>query len=159
MTVLATGAVALVAVGALVVAAVPRPPSAPIALSATTSPGRPAADATADASIEPDPAPTRQRATGVASQPIGLASFSAIPNAVAASPEATLDGRGVAPEPPGTHDPVYLHTDAVTYRVDWHDVERLASSLGVPDGSVIFDQGGDVVAHVRSGEMIILVDD
>mgnify|MGYP001813120766 CR=1 FL=1 len=155
MTVLATGAVALVAVGALVVAAVPRPPSAPIALSATTSPGRPAADA----SIEPDPAPTRQRATGVASQPIGLASFSAIPNAVAASPEATLDGRGVAPEPPGTHDPVYLHTDAVTYRVDWHDVERLASSLGVPDGSVIFDQGGDVVAHVRSGEMIILVDD
>jgi len=156
---LATGAVALVVVGALVVAAVPRPPTSPIALSATTSPGRPAPAAESDIAAGAETAPTPSPSNGVTAQPIGLASFSAIPNAVAASPEVTLDGASVAPAPPGAGDSVYLHTDAVTYRADWHDVEQLVSSLAVPDGSVVFDEGGDVVAHVRRGELITLVED
>ncbi len=66
-----------------------------------------------------------------------------------------LDGTDVADEPPADDELVFLRTDAVTYRLHWDD----AQMLGVPDGSVVFDADGDLVAHMSAGEMVSLVGD
>lgn len=164
-TAFATGTLAVMLVGVFVIAVTPSRTSGPVTLSATTSPGG-AGPAVTDAAVIPvtagaSGAPqvaigTGRRPIGVARQPIGLVSFSAMPNAVAATPPPTLDGRAVADEPPAATEPVYLHTEAVTYRLDWHAVEQLTSFAAVPDGSVVFDEAGDVVAHVRRGELVTI---
>jgi hypothetical protein len=147
---LAIGAVAVLAVAGLVVAMTPRASSGPIALSATTVPA-PAIDA---------PATVRAASAvsaGVSGSriPIGalLTSFAAFPHAITSTPQLTIDGTDVADHLPDDADVVYVHTDAVTYRLPWGQVAYLAA----PNGSVVFDANGDLLAHVSEGEVVMLV--
>jgi hypothetical protein len=144
------GAAAVLAVAAMVVAMTPRTSNGPVALSATTTP------ITARAIIEAPsttvaPAATRSLAPRTAL----LTSFAAFPHAVTSGPQFVLDGTDVAAEPPADDDLVFLRTDAVTYHLHWDDAQQ----LNVPDGSVVFDADGDLVAHMSAGEMVNLVDD
>ena len=144
------GIAAVLAVAAMVVAMTPRTSNGPVALGATTTP------ITARAVIE---APTTTEATAptqsVAPGTALLTSFAAVPHAVTSGPQFVLDGAAVADEAPADDDLVYLRTDAVTYHLHWDD----ARQLGVPDGSVVFDADGDLVAHVSAGQLVSLVDD
>jgi len=140
----------VLAVAAMVVAMTPRTSNGPVALSATTTP------ITARAIIEAPsttvaPAATRSLAPRTAL----LTSFAAFPHAVTSGPQFVLDGTNVAAEPPDDDDLVFLRTDDVTYHLHWDDAQQ----LNVPDGSVVFDADGDLVAHVSAGEMVNLVDD
>ena len=161
-TAFATGTLAVLLIGVLVVAVTPSAPTGPITLSATTSPGIVATSAVATGEDDADRASVGvvrtapRQAIAAARQPIGLVSFSAMPNAVAAAPPLTLDGRRVAERLPDDSDPVHLHTEAVTYRLDWHALVELTTFAAVPDGSVVFDAAGDVVAHVRRGELVTI---
>ena len=82
-----------------------------------------------------------------------LTSFSAFPHAVTPGPQLDLDGTDVAAESPADDEMVFLRTEAVTYRLSWDDAQR----MNVPDGSVIFDAEGDLVARVSAGELLSLV--
>lgn len=84
-----------------------------------------------------------------------LTSFAAYPHAVTAGPQLDLDGSEIATREPASHEAVYVRTDAVTYRLHWGQVPLLA----MPDGSVVFDRDGDLVAYVNNGDLIDLVDD
>ena len=158
---LAVGALAVVAVAGLVIAMTPRTSSSPIALSATTTPV---------SALRPnDPTTVRQDATSprVATAaasglpapriPIGalLTSFSAFPHAVTSGPQLTLDGTDVATRLPDDHDIVLVHTEAVTYELPWGEVPFLR----MPDGSVVFDGAGALLAHVAGGRLVMLVGD
>ena len=59
----------------------------------------------------------------------------------------------MAAESPADDEMVFLRTEAVTYRLSWDDAQR----MNVPDGSVIFDAEGDLVARVSAGELLSLV--
>jgi len=142
---------AVLAVATLVVAMTPRTSSGPVALSATTTP------ITARAIVEAPPATELPTA---ATRPLAprtalLTSFAAFPHAVTSGPQFVLDGTEIAAESPSDDDMVFLRTDAVTYEVRWDDAQRLS----VPDGSVVFDTDGDLVARVSAGELLSLVDD
>ena len=142
---LATGTLAVIVVAAMIIAITPRRSSAPIALTATTTPRfLPATQISAELAPATD---NRQS--------IRLASFSAMPNAIAAAPQFSLDGRQVTPQLPAPTELVLLRTEAVTYRLRWVDVPLLT----VPDGSVVVDSQGDLVAHVSRGRLILLVDE
>ena len=158
---LAVGALAVVAVAGLVIAMTPRTSSSPTALSATTTPV---------SALRPnDPTAVRQDATAprvataaasglTASRiPIGalLTSFSAFPHAVTSGPQLTLDGTDVATRLPDDHDIVLVHTEAVTYELPWGEVPFLR----MPDGSVVFDGAGALLAHVAGGRLVMLVGD
>jgi hypothetical protein len=158
---LAVGTLAVIAVAGLVIAMTPRTSSSPIALSATTTPVSilrepPAASistATAASSIRVATAAS----SGLPRIPIGalLTSFSAFPHAVTSGPQLTLDGTDVATRLPDDHDIVLVRTEAVTYQLPWGEVPF----LGMPDGSVVFDGAGALVAHVAGGELVRLLDD
>lgn len=157
---LAVGALAVVAVAGLVIAMTPRTSSSPIALSATTTPV--SAVRSNDATTMPVSAasPTRiatATSAGLAAPriPIGalLTSFSAFPHAITSGPQLTLDGTGIATELPDVHDIVLVRTEAVTYQLPWGEVPF----LDVPDGSVVFDRVGNLLAHVADGVLITLV--
>lgn len=89
--------------------------------------------------------------------PIGalLTSFSAFPHAVTSGPQLTLDGTDVATRLPDDHDIVLVHTEAVTYELPWGEVPFLR----MPDGSVVFDGAGALLAHVADGRLVMLVGD
>ena len=159
---LAVGALAVVAVAGLVIAMTPRTSSSPIALSATTTPV--SAIRSNDATTMPaSSTPPTRVATATSAGlpapriPIGalLTSFSAFPHAITSGPQLTLDGTGVATELPDVHDIVLVRTEAVTYQLPWGEVPF----LDVPDGSVVFDRVGNLLAHVADGELITLVGD
>jgi hypothetical protein len=159
---LALGTLAVVAVAGLVIAMTPRTSSSPIALSATTTPV--SALRSSDATTTPVSAasPTRvatSNSAGLSTPriPIGalLTSFSAFPHAITSGPQLTLDGTGIATELPDVHDIVLVRTEAVTYQLPWGEVPF----LDVPDGSVVFDRVGNLLAHVADGVLITLVDD
>ena len=82
------------------------------------------------------------------------ASFVAFPHAVTSAPQLDVDGRRVADEDPDDDDTVYVRTDAVTYRSTW----EVAQQMDVPDGSVVFDDDGELVARVTDGDLLSLVD-
>jgi hypothetical protein len=82
-----------------------------------------------------------------------LTSFAAYPHAVTSEPELDLDGTDVADEMPADDDMVLLRTEAVTYRLRWDEVQL----VNAPDGSVVFDISGDVVARMAGGELVTLV--
>ena len=84
-----------------------------------------------------------------------LTSFAAFPHAVTSGPQLDLDGTDVAHESPRDDEMVFLRTEAVTYRLQWDEVRQLT----VPDGSVVFDADGDLVARVSGGDLLSLVDD
>jgi hypothetical protein len=143
---------AVLAVAAMVVAMTPRTSSGPVALSATTTP------ITARAIVEP-PASTgtgsQVAARSLAPRTALLTSFAAFPHAVTSGPQFVLDGTDIADRPPADADMVFLRTDAVTYQLRWDH----ARELTVPDGSVVFEADGDLVARVTDGELLSLVDD
>jgi hypothetical protein len=148
---LAIGALSVIAVAGLVIAMTPRVSSGPVALNATTVP------------VSAIDAPATVRAAsatsaGVAGSrvPIGalLTSFAAFPHAITSTPQLSIDGIDVADHLPDDADVVYVHTDAVTYRLPWGQVDFLAA----PNGSVVFDADGNLLAHVSEGEVVTLVD-
>lgn len=150
---LAGGTMAVLAVATMVVAMTPRTSSGPVALSATTTP------ITARAVVEP---PTSQLAASQVAVPRTLrpqtallTSFAAFPHAVTSGPQFVLDGVDVAEEPPADHDIVFLRTEAVTYQLPWGDARRLS----VADGSVVFDDDGDLVARMSAGKLLSLIGD
>jgi hypothetical protein len=147
---LAGGTMAVVAIAAMVVAMTPRPSGGPVALSATTTPittraivERPSVETAvpAAATIE-----IRQR-TAL------LTSFAAFPHTVTAGPQLDVDGTDVADATPDDDEMVFLRTEAVTYRLPWNEAKQLAA----PDGTVIFDDDGELVARVAGGELVSLV--
>jgi hypothetical protein len=150
----ALGALAVIAVAGLVVAMTPRSNSAPMAISATTVAPAPAA---ADPGRNTDRNTTTVLVSRAAGMPIGalMTSFAVFPHAVTSAPNLTLDGTGIAPTVPDEDDVVLVRTDAVTYQMPWDQVPLLDAA----DGTVVFTTDGDLVAHVRSGELISLVDD
>ncbi len=84
-----------------------------------------------------------------------LASFSAFPHSVTRTPQLDLDGTAIAEDLPLPGDVVMVRTEAVTYEMQW----RVAQSMLAPDGSVVFDAEGELVAHMAAGELVSLVDD
>lgn len=141
---------AVLAIASMVVAMTPRTSSGPVALSATTTP------ITARAIVEP-PTPTVDGTQAATRQPAPrtalLTSFAAFPHAVTSGPQFVLDGTDVAQQPPADDEMVFLRTEAVTYELRWDDAQQLS----VPDGSVVFDADGDLVARVDAGELLSLV--
>jgi hypothetical protein len=149
---LAGGTLAVVAVAAMVVAMTPRPSAGPVALSATTTP------ITTRAIIETPTAPTATPAAATIEIGQGaalLTSFAAFPHAVTPGPQLDVDGTAVADAPPNDDDLVFLRTEAVTYRLPWNEAKQLVA----PDGTVVFDDDGDLVARVAGGELVSLVGD
>jgi hypothetical protein len=145
------GTMAVLAVAAMVVAMTPRTSDHPIALSSTTTP------IIARAVVEPPASNnvTSPSTAGVLSTPIALStSFVAYPHAVTPGPQLDVDGAEVAEEPPAGDDMVFVRTEAVTYQLAWD----VAQQMSVPDGSVIFDVEGDLVARVSNGDLLSLVD-
>jgi len=141
------GTLAVLAVAAMVVAITPRASSGPVALSATTTP------ITLRATVEPPATATVKSAQIRTPASALLTSFVAFPHAVTSEPELDLDGTAVADEMPADGDMVLLRTEAVTYRLQWDEVQF----VNAPDGSVVFDTAGDVLARVAGGELVTLV--
>jgi hypothetical protein len=149
------GTMAVLAVAAMVVAMTPRTASGPVALSATTTP------ITVRAVVEPPPdavsvdsgSPSMAR-TPLAAQTALSTSFVAFPHAITPGPQLDIDGTQVADAAPVGDDTVFVRTEAVTYQLTWD----LAQHMDVPDGSVIFDAAGDLVARVSDGDLLSLVD-
>jgi hypothetical protein len=147
---LAGGTMAVLAVAAMVVAMTPRTSSGPVALSATTTP------------ITARAVTTPPSVTGTAAPPVPievrartamLTSFVSFPHAVTSGPELDVDGTDVADASPAQDETVFLRTEAVTYRLSWGDVQQMT----IPDGSVVFDDEGDLVARVSDGDLLSLV--
>jgi hypothetical protein len=148
------GTMAVLAVAAMVVAMTPRSASGPVALSATTTPitARAVVEPPATASVDAD---ARSHArTPIAAQTALSASFVAFPHAVTPGPQLDVDGTQVAEVAPADDDTVFVRTEAVTYKLTWD----LAQRMDVPDGSVIFDADGELVARVSDGDLLSLVD-
>jgi len=153
----AGGTMAVLAVATMVVAITPRTANGPVAMIATTTPitVRAIVEPTvATELIAPATAPTNAPdTTPLDPRTAMLTSFSAFPHAVTPGPQLDLDGTDVAAESPADDEMVFLRTEAVTYRLSWDDAQR----MNVPDGSVIFDAEGDLVARVSAGELLSLV--
>ncbi len=153
------GTVAVLAVAAMVVAMTPRTSSGPVALSATTTP------ITARAVVEPPAATIAATVSTGATAPAQstvdhahtmlTSSFVAFPHAVTPGPQLDVDGTEVADQAPAEDETVFVRTEAVTYQVTWDDAQQ----MNVPDGSVIFDDEGDLVARVSDGDLLSLVDE
>jgi hypothetical protein len=145
------GTMAVLAVAAMVVAMTPRATGGPVALSSTTTP------ITARAVVEPSSAssatPSMVRAPLTAQTALST-SFVAFPHAITPGPQLDVDGTRVADATPADDDTVFVRTDAVTYQLTWD----LAQQMTVPDGSVVFDADGELVARVSDGELVSLVD-
>ncbi len=149
------GTMAVLAVAAMVVAMTPRAASGPVALSATTTP------ITVRAVVEPPPATsavtvgaTSIAQTALTAQTALATSFVAFPHAVTPGPQLDVDGTQVAEAAPAGDDTVFVRTEDVTYQLTWD----LAMHMDVPDGSVIFDADGELVARVSDGDLLSLVD-
>lgn len=152
----AGGTLAVVLVAALVIATTPRNRANPVAVSATTMPspddasGRPTIDA--------------------AARSIRLASFTAIPTAIAAVP-GTADrstrsaGTDTPTVLPDLDDQVLVVTPSVAWAVPWRDVAWLRvdgdASVLAADGSVVarFDDGRLVVSADALVGAAVAVDD
>lgn len=146
---LAIGTVAVLAVVGMIVTMTPTSGSAPISLSATTAPIVPAST--------PTPRVPTASAAGISAPriPVGarLTSFSAFPHAITSAPQLTLDGTDVAERFPAASDQVFVRTEAVTYALPWGQVPYMSS----PDGTVVFDASGDLLAHVVAGRLVTIV--
>jgi hypothetical protein len=147
------GALAVMAVIGMVVAMTPRTSSAPVALNATTVP----ATVSTDLVAQPRTATAATAGLSGSRIPIGalLTSFASMPHAIASAPPLTLDGTPVAARLPRADDLVLLRTDEVTYQLPWGQVRYLE----VPDGSVVFDNDGALVARIVEGRVVTIVGD
>lgn len=141
------GALAVAAIAGLVISMTPRSASNPVALSATTM--APAVIAAPGGA--PTPSVPTARPSGI---PMGalLTSFAAFPHAVTSGPRLDLDGTSIASGEPAADDVVLVRTAAVTYRLPWGQVPL----LDMTDGTVVFTVDGDLLAHVREGDLVVL---
>jgi hypothetical protein len=148
---IASGALAVAVITAIVVTATPRPSSQPTALSATTLPPFVTSPPTA---LRGSKAPSRIASAVKLAEPNPvLASFTPIPNEIASSPLGAHDEPEIADELPETDDAVTVQTDDVTYHCQWDEIRW----LDMPDGTIIVDTRGDLVAEVTDGELVALV--
>lgn len=150
---LAGGTLAVMAVALMVVAMTPRTSTGPIALSATTMPI--VTRATIQVPEQPAPPVVRAQSLQLRTNDTLLASYAAFPHSVTRVPQLDLDGTAVADEMPSADEVVLVRTEAVTYEIRWIHAQTMAA----PDGSVVFDLDGELVAHVADGELVNLVDD
>ncbi len=148
---LSFGALAVLAVIGMVVAMTPRTSSSPVALNATTVP------ATVSTVVQPRTATASTAGFAGTRIPIGalLTSFASMPHAIASAPPLTLDGTAIAARLPRTDDLVLVRTDEVTYELPWGQVAYLEA----PDGSVVFDADGALVARILDGRVVTIVGD
>jgi hypothetical protein len=147
------GALAVMAVIGMVVAMTPRTSSSPVALNATTVP------ATASTELITQPRTATASTAGFSGSriPIGalLTSFASMPHAIASAPPLTLDGTAIAARLPRADDLVLVRTDEVTYQLPWGQVGYLRA----PNGSVVFDADGALVARILDGRVVTIVGD
>lgn len=143
---LAAGTLAVVMVVAMVVALTPQPGTGPEAISATTKP------------MLPDPivAPPTADGTAIiaAVRAPRLASFTPIPNAVAAVPADAQRELVLARSLPADSDVVHVTTELVTYRVQWGDL----AYVELRERALVFNRRGELVARMVGGEIELAVD-
>jgi hypothetical protein len=141
------------AVIGMVVAMTPRTSSSPVALNATTVP------ATVSTELITQPRTATASTAGFSGSriPIGalLTSFASMPHAIASAPPLTLDGTAIAARLPRADELVLVRTDEVTYELPWGQVGFLMA----PNGSVVFDADGALVARILDGRVVTIVGD
>lgn len=134
---------------AIVVTATPNSSNAPTALSATTNPVIAFAANSLDRSES-------TRHTIAPAQALLMINMSAIPNEIASAPQLSIElPAPVAARLPKASETVMIQTADVTYRCTWADVKLLE----MPDGTMVADDRGALVAHVDEGEVVALVED
>ena len=84
-----------------------------------------------------------------------MASFTPIPNAIAAAPVAGQNTVEIARSIPDADDVVLVRTDRVTYRVAWADLVFLY----LDERAIVVDRAGDLVARIESGQIVLAVED
>jgi hypothetical protein len=150
MLAFASGALAIVMITASVVTATPQS-SQQAAFSATTLPPF--------VTSPPGPATTAEApnrigsAVQLAEPKLLLASFTPIPNEIASAPQVATDEPEIADEMPATDDSVMAQTEDVTYHCTWEQIHL----IDLPDGTVVVDVHGDLIAHVEGGDLVALV--
>ncbi len=140
---------------AIVVSATPSQSDAPTALSATTTPivAFSATGLDGRKSVEVPSSPlTTTRHTVSPADALLLIRMTAIPNEIASTPQFTEKAPAVAEQLPDSLDAVIVQTDDMTYHCTWGVVELLE----MPDGTLILDDHGELVAHVDEGEFVAL---
>ncbi len=131
----ASGTLAVVMVAALVVSMTPRRSASPLAVSATTAPAGPSPDgAEADAASR-------------------IASFPAIPSAIAAVPVSTRRAEDAAAVLPDLDDEVLVVTDHVAYALAWREVAWLDV-----DDAIVLGADGAIVARFEDGRFVVTAD-
>jgi hypothetical protein len=153
--VFATGTTALLIVAVMVVALSPARQSAPEQVIATTLPAaiefRRPASAIATADTQPNELVGVVRRTMIADAGLELAGA---PYAVSAATASDLDDFTVAVTLPADGDPVLLLTRSHAYALDWEDVFDVLA----PDGSIVTDRTGRLLATWVGDELRLLVD-
>jgi len=146
--VLATGALAAVAIVVMVVTLTPTRSSSPTAMNATTIPA-------ANVQLQDDDLAPRDSTARQAIARDELFAFTATPNAVSAAPVGQTDELEVASRLPGDNDEVVVLTSSHTYLVAWRDLDRIEP----PDGALVITRTGDLVASFIGGTLRMLIDE
>lgn len=166
--VVATGTAAALLAVVLVVAMSPPRSSAPTAVSATTIPAatvrlQPADGAATGARVTAPqravvavpaptaPGPVRMDRTVAAGEALPLAGA---PAAVATAAAQRVDEMSVAGAVPDGDDRVVVLTVSHVYDVAWRNLERVAA----PDGSLVTNRRGELLATFVDGELRVLVE-
>ncbi len=153
---LATGVAAAMLAAVMVIAVTPPRSNAPTALSATTLPPitvqlRPAAVQT-EAST-----PVRHtQPVGIGNSTMTVESSLALVGAPTALSSAPVDhdALAVGASVPAGDERVYVFTDSHTYSVWWSQLDRLVA----PDGAVVVNADGELVATFSDDQLVVLVD-
>ncbi len=153
--VVATSMAAVMLAAVMVVALAPPKSNAPSAISATTlpaltvqmrSPSVQSGDATARG-----PETVRIGRTMVSRD--DALPLVGSPNAISAGPSNT-DVLDIADHEPENGDRIYVLTPSHTFGIRWSQIERIEA----PDGSVVVDANGALLATFVSGELRVLLD-
>lgn len=148
MVTFASSTLAVVLVATLAIVVTPRRSSNPTAIGATTVPSLGARSLGIDGST-------------VASsfQSAGIASFTAIPSAIAAVPSAADpsdvgDPDLAATELPDLDDDVVVLTDEHAYVVRWRDVAAMSQT----DDAIVLAEDGSIIAVIKLGHLVVAPD-
>jgi len=141
--VVTTGTLVVVMIAVLVVATTPRSADPTSSMTATTMPAF---------VVTPPVAIVRPEAdtTRVSVPALLLASLIAIPNEIASAPQFTSHRPRVAEDLPTAREQVMVQTDDVTVHCTWADVQEMP----MPDGAIVVDLDGALVARVDDGELV-----
>jgi hypothetical protein len=151
--VVTTGTLVVAMLAVLVVATTPRSSDRTSSVTATTMS---AFVTTPVAIVRPEPTTTSTptsmpTSTHVPVPTLQLASLVAIPNEIASAPQFTSHNRHVADEPPTASQPVLVQTEYVTYNCTWAEAATVPT---LPDGAIVVDLDGALVAQVDAGELV-----